>query len=154
MLFDSNFFFSIIRAIRSLETGITDIELNGFLSGCFYFGKAQADRPNVHMQEALDEDNCTEKHATIRKIWDKGGGVLILKFFYNASSYVASTREAILIDYVGLENITNIRRGSYYGGVNYWGNNVLTNLGKFYALKIISECNEQHFEIFLREDLI
>ena len=93
------------------------------------------------MQEALDEDNCTEKHATIRKIWDKGGGVLILKFFYNASSYVASTREAILIDYVGLENITNIRRGSYYGGVNYWGNNVLTNLVKFYTLKIISECN-------------
>ena len=88
------------------------------------------------------------------KIWDKGGGVLILKFSHNASSYVASTREAILIDYVGLNNITNVRRVSNYGGVNNWGNNVLTNLGKFYTLKIISERNDQHFEFVLREDLI
>ena len=154
MLFDSKDFFRIFNVIRASEHGITDVELNGFLSGCFYFGKGQADRPNVHMQEALDENNCDEKHKNFRKIWGKGGGVLILKFFYNASSYVASTREAILIDFVGLNNLTNVRRGSYYGGINYWGDNVLTNMGKFYTLKIISECSEQHFEIFLREDLM
>ena len=45
--FDSKDFFSIIKDIQSLETRITDVEVNGFLSGCFYFGKGQADRPNV-----------------------------------------------------------------------------------------------------------
>ena len=106
--------------------------MNRFFSDCFYFGKGQADRPIDHIQEALDENNCAEKHMTIREIWDQGGGVLILKFFNNASSYVASTREAILIDYAGLSNLTNVRRGSYYGGVDKWGYNALINLGKFY----------------------
>ena len=152
MLFDSKAFFANVKFLQSLES-ITDIGCRRFLSGCFYFGKGQADRPNVHIQEALDMNNCAAKHITIRKIWDQGGGVLILKFFFNASSYIASTREAILIDYVGLNDITNIRRGSYYGGIDNWGDNVLTNMGKLYTLKIISGCFE-HFEIFLREDLI
>ena len=73
-----------------------------------------------------------------------GGGILVLTFFHNSTSYVASTREAILIDFVGIENVTNVRKGSYYGCVKSWDQNVLANMGKFYMMKIITEGLEQH----------
>ena len=154
MLFDSQRFFKTFSMIRNSNHGITDDEMYEFLSGCFYLGKGQADRANMHLKEATKDDSCNEKLETIRKIWDMGGGVLIFKFFHNASSYVASTREAILIDFIGLKNLTNNRRGSYYGGVDLWGKNVLVNLGKYLVAGMINGCCEQHFEIILREDIL
>ena len=140
--------------IKASKNTITDVELHAFLSGCFYIGKGQADRPNVHLKEALDESISNEKLRTIRDIWYRGGGVLVLKYFFNSSSHVASTREAILLDYAGVNNFTNIRGDSYYGGVEYWGKNVLINLGKYFTLRIMTECCEQHFEIYLKEDFM
>ena len=86
----------------------------------------------------------------IRRIWSKGGGILVLTFLHNSTSYAASTREAILIDFVGIENVTNVRKGSYYGGVKNWDRNVLANMGKFYMMKIITEGLEQHLTPILK----
>ena len=153
MLFDSQSFFRVFYMMKGSRNGITDDEMHAFLSGCFYLGKGQADRPNMHLQEAYDGCIFNEKLETINEIWNRGGGVLIFKFFHNASSFVASTREAILIDLIGLHNLTNVRRGSYYGGVEIWGKKVLINLGKYYMLRMMTECCEQHFEIVLKEDM-
>jgi hypothetical protein len=52
------------------------------------------------------------------------------EIFYGFSSFVASTMEAILIDFPKLNELTNDRRGTYYGGIDKWNKKTLMNMGK------------------------
>ena len=61
--------------------------------------------------------------------------------FQDSMHHVASTREAILLDVIGIKNLTNIRRGTYYGGV------------KYYLLKLMKDCMSQHVTAVFREDM-
>ena len=114
MLIESMVFFKFVQWLKLNGKANNDHGMQLFLSGCFYLGKGQADRPYMHFQEALDFNNDNDKVQMIRRIWSNGGGILVLTFFHNSTSYVASTREAILIDFVGIENVTNVRKGSYW----------------------------------------
>ena len=151
-LIDSRKFY-IFKKFLKLKAASTERTVRVFLSGCLYLGKGQADRPYVHLEEAMDYNINNEKVKAIRDVWDKGGGVIILTFFHNATSNIASTREAIMIDFIGLENLTNIRKGTYYGGIKKWDQNILMNMGKFYITKVVTISNEQHFIPVLRSDL-
>ena len=134
--------------------GFTKNSLHLFLSGCLYLGKGQADRPFMHIKEALDNKNGAEKHEAIRNVWMNNGGVIVLTFFHDSSSYAAATREAIMLDFIGLKNLSNERRGSYYGGVGGWDKNVLTNMGKYFITKIMTYSSTKHGEPIRKEDLV
>ena len=45
----------------------------------------------------------------------KSKGITIVTGFYDSSHYQAHNREAALIDFIGLENLTNVYNGSRYG---------------------------------------
>ena len=134
-------------------SGFTSLTLHLFLSGCLYLGKGQADRPFVHIREALDYDNENEKLQAIRNVWKKNGGIIVLSFFHDSSSFVAATREAIMLDFIGLQNLTNERRGSFYGGIKEWDQNVLINMGKYFIGKIMAYSIDQHVEPITKEDI-
>ena len=146
---DKYFKFKSLMAI----SGFTCLTLHLFLSGCLYLGKGQADRPFVHIREALDYENENEKLQAIRNVWNKNGGIIVLSFFHDSSSFVAATREAIMLDFIGLKNLTNERRGSFYGGIKEWDQNVLINMGKYFIAKIMAYSIDQHIEPITKEDI-
>ena len=76
----------------------------------------------------------------------------MLSFFHDSSSFVAATREAIMLDFIGLKNLTNERRGSFYGGIKEWDQNVLINMGKYCITKIMTYSINQHVEPIRKED--
>ena len=127
MLFDSSKFYKFTQLFQTERKYIKETDLKDFYSECFYVGKGQGDRPYVHLHEALDNDIQNNKVDTIRKIWDSKSGIVVLKFFHGSSSFVASTKEAILIDFLELNELTNVRRGTYYGGIDKWNKKTLMN---------------------------
>ena len=144
-------YYKFIQAVK--EFGFNDALVILFLSGCLYIGKGQADRAFKHFSEAIDDNIVNDKVNAIRKIWDNGDAIVVVTFFHDSTHHVASTREAILLDGIGIENLTNIRRGSYYGGVKLWNKKVLQNMGKYYLLKVMQGCMSQHVTAVFREDI-
>ena len=67
--------------------------------------------------QTLGDDGKYKKCQKIKETWKSGHGIIILKSFHHSTSFEASTREAILIDFFGVDKLTNIRRGTYYGKV-------------------------------------
>jgi hypothetical protein len=53
-------------------------------------------------------------------IWKSGKGVICLPVFHNILPVEAYTREAAIIDCIGLKNLTNLKRGDYYGHALSW----------------------------------
>ena len=66
-----------------------------------YVGKGQADRPMEHLMQTLGDDGKYKKCQKIQETWKFGHGIIILKSFHHSTSFEASTREAILIDFFG-----------------------------------------------------
>lgn len=64
-------------------------------------------------QESLKLDRIIE-------IWRANKGVICLPVFHNITPIEAYTREAAIIDCLGVENLTNIKRGDYYGISKSW----------------------------------
>lgn len=60
------------------------------------------------------------KLERIIEIWRANKGVICLPVFHNITPIEAYTREAAMIDCLGVENLTNIKRGDYYGISKSW----------------------------------
>lgn len=60
------------------------------------------------------------KLERIIEIWRANKGVICLPIFHNITPIEAYTREAAMIDCLGVENLTNIKRGDYYGISKSW----------------------------------
>lgn len=97
-----------------------------FLSSIFYVGKGKRSRPYQHLYEAIKiYSNGSSQHATktseskkvakIIDIWKDNYGVICLHTFHNILPAEAFTREACLIEALGIENLTNMKKGEYYG---------------------------------------
>ncbi|XP_017838707.1 ankyrin repeat and LEM domain-containing protein 1 [Drosophila busckii] len=94
-----------------------------FLRAIFYVGKGKSTRPLVHLQQAhklLQTANPyvrvkDPKLALIVQIWQQQRGVLLLRGFRGISSNDAHTREAAMIDALGMNHLTNRRQGVYFG---------------------------------------
>lgn len=72
-------------------------------------GKKTSPKLNVNkLQES-------EKLKKIVDIWKAQQGVVCLHVFNNIMPCEAYTREASIIDALGLENLTNMKKGDYYG---------------------------------------
>lgn len=60
------------------------------------------------------------KLERIIEIWKSGRGVVCLPVFHSIMPVEAYSREAAIIDSIGVENLTNIKRGDYYGIIKSW----------------------------------
>ncbi|KAL1773307.1 ankyrin repeat and LEM domain-containing protein 1 isoform X1 [Sigmodon hispidus] len=99
--------------------------LRCFVRAIFYVGKGTRARPDAHLWEALGycerpREKACPKVRRILDIWDSGRGVISLHCFQHAVAMEAYTREACLLDALGIQTLTNQRQGHYYGEVAYW----------------------------------
>lgn len=80
------------------------------------FGKTCDTQPS---QSKIKE---SEKLNKIIDIWKDSSklGVCCLQIYHNIIPAEAYTREASIIDAIGLNNLTNLKRGDYYGVTSGW----------------------------------
>ncbi|XP_059615142.1 ankyrin repeat and LEM domain-containing protein 1 [Phlebotomus argentipes] len=107
-----------------------------FLQSIFYVGKGKNSRPYAHLYEAIkhfgefymsdplaktaERRLQNQKITKIMDIWNCDLGVVCLHVFHNVLPVEAYSREAALIDCLGLQHLTNHKRGDYYGASSCW----------------------------------
>lgn len=130
-----------------------------FVQSIFYVGKGTSSRPYSHLYDAIKmyqqrgdgETNSqwskkvkeTEKLKRINEIWKGDKGVICLNVFHNLMGVEAYTREACIIEAIGLDNLTNLKRGEYHGLPKTWPMRDKKQLGTVLLYK--------SFKIFLSE---
>ncbi|MBN3294007.1 ANKL1 protein, partial [Polypterus senegalus] len=109
---------------QTINTGVC---FQTFISAIFYVGKGKRTRPYSHLYEALEyykgekmAKKLCSKVEHILQIWAGGHGVISLHCFQNVIPVEAYTREACMVDAIGLKMLTNQKRGDYYGVVATW----------------------------------
>lgn len=113
-----------------------------FLSSIFYVGKGKRSRPYSHLFDAIKlyasenkafaerlqsrkiQTSIKEKQNSLQdskklnriiEIWKSQMGIVCLHVFNNIMPCEAFTREAAIIDAMGIESLTNLIKGQYYG---------------------------------------
>ena len=106
-----------------------------FVESIFYIGKGKRSRTYSHLYEAM---NCEKsdarpnsKHQRILDIWASGQGVVSLHCFQGIIAVEAFTREACLIEAIGIHKLTNAKKGEYYGVVSGWDGSRKRRLGVY-----------------------
>ncbi|XP_055349450.1 ankyrin repeat and LEM domain-containing protein 1-like [Paramacrobiotus metropolitanus] len=124
-----------------------------FLRGVFYIGKMKSlERPKEHLRLAkrqIDQRGNrldTEKLCRIRSIWNNSYGVVMLNCFPFISEKEALTREALMIEALGLNKLTNERGGNLHGPVKHWSTHERRLLGSYFlrnAFEVLLEKGER-----------
>ncbi|XP_018528576.2 LOW QUALITY PROTEIN: ankyrin repeat and LEM domain-containing protein 1 [Lates calcarifer] len=98
-----------------------------FIHAIFYVGKGKRSRPYSHLYEALEYytgDKTSKKLCPkvqhILQVWNAGQGAISLHCFQNVIPVEAYTREACMVEAIGLKMLTNQKRGDFYGVVSNW----------------------------------
>ncbi|XP_026179613.1 uncharacterized protein LOC113140090 isoform X2 [Mastacembelus armatus] len=98
-----------------------------FIRAIFYVGKGKRSRPYSHLYEALEYytgDKTSKKLCPkvqhILQVWNAEQGVISLHCFQNVIPVEAYTREACMVEAIGLKMLTNQKRGDFYGVVSNW----------------------------------
>ncbi|KAM3618923.1 uncharacterized protein V6R79_000478 [Siganus canaliculatus] len=98
-----------------------------FVHAVFYVGKGKRSRPYSHLYEALEyyrgekmAKKLCPKVQQILQVWEAGQGVISLHCFQNVIPVEAYTREACMVEAIGLKMLTNQKRGDFYGVVSNW----------------------------------
>ncbi|XP_054458605.1 ankyrin repeat and LEM domain-containing protein 1 [Anoplopoma fimbria] len=98
-----------------------------FIHAIFYVGKGKRSRPYSHLYEALEYfkgDKTSKKLCPkvqhILQVWKAEQGVISLHCFQNVIPVEAYTREACMVEALGLKMLTNRKRGDFYGVVSNW----------------------------------
>ncbi|XP_067168782.1 ankyrin repeat and LEM domain-containing protein 1 isoform X2 [Apteryx mantelli] len=96
-----------------------------FVQAIFYVGKGTRARPYCHLYEALSHYRAGKAKACpkvrrILEIWASGQGVLSVHCFQSAVPAEAFTREACLVEAIGLRMLTNQKKGNCYGVAAAW----------------------------------
>ncbi|XP_064353554.1 ankyrin repeat and LEM domain-containing protein 1 [Dromaius novaehollandiae] len=96
-----------------------------FVQAIFYVGKGTRARPYCHLYEALSHQRAGKAKACpkvwrILEIWAGGQGVLSVHCFQSAVAAEAYTREACLVEAIGLRALTNQKKGNCYGVAASW----------------------------------
>ncbi|ELW67185.1 Ankyrin repeat and LEM domain-containing protein 1 [Tupaia chinensis] len=99
--------------------------LQMFVRAIFYVGKGTRSRPDFHLWEALGRRGQPGKQVCpkvrrILDIWASGRGVVSLHCFQHVVAVEAYTREACLVDALGIRTLTNQKQGHYYGVAAGW----------------------------------
>uniref|UniRef100_A0A0L8FY13 LEM domain-containing protein n=1 Tax=Octopus bimaculoides TaxID=37653 RepID=A0A0L8FY13_OCTBM len=119
-----------------------------FVHAIFYVGKGTRDRPYSHLYDAMKRLNSKEtkndeKLSHIIDIWNDERGVISLHCFQGVTSEEAHSREACILDVIGLANLTNKMRGTCYGLTAKWSASQKRKMGTYWLYKA--------FQIFLAE---
>ncbi|NXW25160.1 ANKL1 protein, partial [Circaetus pectoralis] len=96
-----------------------------FIEAIFYVGKGTRARPYCHLAEALSQHRAGTRKGCpkvwrILEIWASGQGVISVHCFQNTVPAEAYTREGCLVEALGLQTITNQRKGNCYGVAASW----------------------------------
>ncbi|KAM9763198.1 uncharacterized protein ACNS7B_004967 [Menidia menidia] len=98
-----------------------------FIHAIFYVGKGKRSRPYSHLYEALEyfrgdktSKKLCQKVQHILQVWGAGQGVISLHCFQNVIPVEAYTREACMVEAMGLKMLTNKKRGDFYGVASNW----------------------------------
>ncbi|NXC77858.1 ANKL1 protein, partial [Anhinga anhinga] len=96
-----------------------------FIKAIFYVGKGTRARPYSHLAEALRQHRAgmqkgCPKVQRILEIWASGQGVISVHCFQSTVPAEAYTRESCLVEALGLQTLTNQRKGNCYGVVASW----------------------------------
>lgn len=96
-----------------------------FLKSIFYVGKGKRSRPYQHLYDAIKfftnrtrvkfQNIESKKLSRIVDIWKENYGVVCLHIFHNIMPCEAFSREAAIIETMGLESLTNAKKGEFYG---------------------------------------
>ncbi|XP_057309067.1 ankyrin repeat and LEM domain-containing protein 1-like [Hydractinia symbiolongicarpus] len=118
------------RAVQLAEVD----RLRVFCSAVFYIGKGKRSRPYEHFYDAAKEDKPEKKTVSnkikmIRDIWEAGYGVASVHIFHSVIPVEAYTREACMIDAMGLSRLTNLKFGDFYGPAAGWNCKKRRHLG-------------------------
>ncbi|EDV26396.1 uncharacterized protein TRIADDRAFT_2710, partial [Trichoplax adhaerens] len=136
----------ITKNLPSRSKGCSDTELmKDFIRAVFYIGKGQKARPFAHFYEAIKATDSPAKKSgkkveRIQEIWNEGLGIISLHCFQSVIPVEAYTREAAMIDAIGISNLTNERKGDYYGVARTWVHVKRRKLGAYLlyrAMKIL-----------------
>ncbi|KAG7217536.1 hypothetical protein INR49_021463 [Caranx melampygus] len=107
-----------------------------FIHSIFYVGKGKRSRPYSHLYEALEyysgdktSKKLCPKVQQILNVWNAGQGVISLHCFQNVIPVEAYTREACMVEAMGLKMLTNQKRGDFYGVVSNWQGRQKRELG-------------------------
>ena len=134
-----------------------------FVAAIFYVGKGQGTRSYSHLRDAFkqmkikgkkkEKTSLSKKIKCIHKIWGKGKGVVILDCFPNVISEEALTREACMISAIGLDQLTNMRNGSYYDISKEWTMVQKRNMGIYFLEKALQKFKEEGETQICRSDI-
>ncbi|NXF53375.1 ANKL1 protein, partial [Oceanites oceanicus] len=96
-----------------------------FIKAIFYVGKGTRARPYCHLAEALSQHRARTQRGCpkvrrILEIWASGQGVISVHCFQSTVPAEAYTRESCLVEALGLQTITNQRKGNCYGVAASW----------------------------------
>uniref|UniRef100_A0A8C3C3Q1 Ankyrin repeat and LEM domain containing 1 n=1 Tax=Cairina moschata TaxID=8855 RepID=A0A8C3C3Q1_CAIMO len=91
-----------------------------FVKAVFYVGKGTRARPYCHLSEALSQYRGCPKVRRILEIWGSGQGVISVHCFQSSVPAEAYTRESCVVEALGLQTITNQRKGNCYGAAASW----------------------------------
>jgi len=101
----------------------------------FYVGKGVGNRVFNHLDCAIDTDGETEKLETIREIMNAGKKVSHFILRHGLSEQIAFEIEASLIDFVGMEILSNLQCGHYS---NDFGLKTVEEITAMYEAKELS----------------
>ncbi|XP_076652345.1 uncharacterized protein LOC143358786 [Halictus rubicundus] len=139
----------VTRDLPSRAETMTKSEVwTTFLSAIFYVGKGTRNRPYSHLKDAFEawvstESSDNAKVQKILNIWNAGYGVVCLHVFQNVIPVEAYTREAAMIDALGIKLLKNCKNGDYYGIAATWCTKEKCNFGRYLL--------HQAMQIFLHE---
>ena len=137
---------SALRNLREIGEKSLNLELDIFplfmifLLAVFYIGKGCARRDLSHIRETLklisegsddvdvDIEYGGKLHNCITEMADNDG-VIIVTGFCDSSHYMSHFREAAMIEYIGLDKLTNKDKGVYFGASKEWSSVKRKNFG-------------------------
>lgn len=125
-----------------------------FVESIFYIGKGQKRRDLMHLYDALaDRGSITQsKIDRIRNIWADGYGVVSLHIFHNITDKEALTREALMIETIGLVNLTNLLKGTIQFRLG-WNEHKRKLLGALFVHRAYTQLLNEGERQLRREDL-
>ena len=109
-----------------------------FIKSLYYTGKGIGRRDLMHIGETIDaiiswQDKITKEggkiHTCMRALLESSG-IVIVTAFNDSSTHMSHNRESAIIDFVGLDNLTNIYNGSRYGNFTKFGPEKSKNYGQ------------------------
>lgn len=132
-----SFFCYLLVDPTRLPADLAAVTFRRFLASVFYVGKGKRSRPLQHLIHAskcrafakTNPIKRSDKLKHILDLWDQGRGVISLHVFNNVHSAEALVREGAMIDAIGLDNLTNIQRGSFPGAAAKWNRQQITEFG-------------------------